>query len=374
MDDVTKLDPVDLYDFDMEGLVSQMKTWGQPTFRAKQLWRQLYVRLADSAESMSDLSQALRETIGREGRFGGLQLKQVFKGDGGLTRKALFTFPDGVAVEAVLMVYPERATVCVSSQAGCPMGCVFCATAKLGHLHDLTAGMIVQQVLWAARELTLVREEIDWRDAKVKRHRVNRDNFPKRLSNVVYMGMGEPFNNYDPVWRSVERLHDPGGFNLGARSFTISTVGLIPGIEQLAKETLPVNLAISLHTPRDAERSALMPVNRRYPIADLMAAVRAYTAATRRRVSFEYVLLAGKNDREEEADELAELLTKDGPMLCHVNLIPWNPVRDTPLARSSRERVNAFRDRLEKRGVSATIRIQRGVDIDAACGQLAGTT
>jgi len=364
----------DLYNLSFDALKDLLVSWGQPAFRAKQIRTQLYQKLSSDPAEMSDLPKALRERLATETHIGGLTLKRVFKGDGGLTRKALFAFPDGVVVEAVLMIYPKRATVCVSSQAGCPMGCVFCATAKLGHLHDLTPGMMVQQVLWAAREIEAVRAEFDPHDKAASRHRLTRDSLPTHLTNVVYMGMGEPFNNYDNWYGSVERLHDPDGFNMGARSFTVSTVGLVPGILKLAEAPLQINLAISLHTARDEERSALMPVNRKFPIADLMQAVRDYTAKTRRRVSFEYVLLAEKNDTPEEAEELADLLTRGGKMLCHVNLIPWNPVSGTNLARSTRGRVTAFRDILEARGISATIRIQRGADIDAACGQLAGSS
>jgi len=365
---------LDLYQLGSDDLKELLVSWGQPAFRAKQIRNHLYQKHCQDPSAMSNLPLALRERLAAETVIGGLTLKRVFKGDGGLTRKALFALPDGVVVEAVLMVYPKRATVCVSSQAGCPMGCVFCATAKLGHLHDLTPGMMMQQVLWAAGEIDAVRAEFDPGDKTAARHRVTRDNLPTHLTNVVYMGMGEPFNNYDAWYESVERLHDPEGFNLGARSFTVSTVGLVPGILKLAEEDLQINLAISLHTPRDEERSALMPVNRKYPIADLMQAVRDYTAKTRRRVSFEYVLLAGKNDDPAEAEELADLLTRGGKMLCHVNLIPWNPVSGTNLARSTRARVTEFRDVLEARGISATIRIQRGADIDAACGQLAGSS
>jgi 23S rRNA (adenine2503-C2)-methyltransferase len=273
-----------------------------------------------------------------------------------MTRKALFRLPDGSPVESVLMVYPDRATVCVSSQSGCPMACVFCATGKLGFLHDLTPGQIVEQVMWAARELRNLKSEIS------------------DLSNVVFMGMGEPFNNYANWWQSVERLHDPKGFNMGARSFTVSTVGLVPGIRKLTKEKLPINLAISLHAPDDALRTDMMPVNKRYPIAELIGAVRDYTEETHRRVSFEYVLLKEKNDFPEQAERLGELLKKPRPLLCHVNLIPWNPVPGTPLSRSDRKRVLEFQRALEKHRVTCTVRVERGVNIGAACGQLAGTS
>jgi 23S rRNA (adenine2503-C2)-methyltransferase len=199
-----------------------------------------------------------------------------------------------------------------------------------------------------------------------------------RLSNIVFMGMGEPFANYDRWWRAVEILHDPRGLNMGARSMTVSTVGLIPGIRRLATETLPINLAISLHAPDDALRSALMPVNRRYPLAALFEATRDYLAATGRRVSFEYVLLQGKNDEPEHAAKLAALLRGEAgtvtlPLhLVHVNLIPWNPVPGMPLGRSERRRVLTFQRILRERGIACTVRVERGVSIAAACGQLAG--
>ena len=343
---------VDIYDLSLGDLQALLAEMGEPKFRAKQLYRQLYVNWAESPEEMSDLSKALRSKLSEQVVFGAIEHVRVFSGDEGMTRKAVWKLPGGETIETVLMVYKDRATVCVSSQAGCPMGCVFCATAKLGFMQDLTSGQMIAQVLWAARELKGIDEH-------------------KRLSNVVYMGMGEPFNNYDPWWGSVDRLHDPNGFNLGARSFTVSTVGLIPGIERLAKESLPINLAISLHTAYDERRSALMPVNRKYPIADLIAASRAYAAETGRRVSFEYCLIKGENDSIEEANALADLLLADR-FPCHINLIPWNPVSGTALERSTRDAVNAFQAELEARGVPCTIRIQRGVDIDAACGQLAG--
>jgi 23S rRNA (adenine2503-C2)-methyltransferase len=300
-----------------------------------------------------------------------LRLLTVRRGDGGLTRKAVFALPGNETVETVLMVYPGRATVCVSSQAGCPMGCTFCATAKLGFRQDLTAGQIAQQVLWAQRMLQEVAGDVDAEG--LERHRFKSvEEIPARLTNAVFMGMGEPFNNYDAWRRSVDLLHDPAGFNFGARNFTVSTVGLIPGIRKLMDDPLQINLAISLHAADDEIRSEMMPVNRRYPVADLIATVREYTEKTHRRVSFEYVLIAGKNDDLSEAEKLADVLLAGGKFPMHVNLIPLNPVSDTGMTRSSRERVNAFRDYLESRGVPATVRIQRGVDIDAACGQLAG--
>jgi len=350
-----------LYNATLPELTALMRAWNQPAFRARQIYRQLYVRLASAPEAMTDLPLALRERLAAETRMGSLELVRLQRADDGLTRKALFALPDGSVVETVLMIYPDRATVCVSTQAGCAMGCVFCATGKLGLLRNLSSGEIVEQVLWAARELQATASTI----ATVP-----------SLTNLVFMGMGEPFANYDRWWAAVERLHDPQGFNMGARNMTVSTVGLVPGIRRLAQEQLPINLAISLHAPDDELRSALMPVNRRYPIATLLAATRDYVAQTNRRVSFEYVLLQGRNDSPQQARMLAEQLrasaTGTGPLLYHVNLIPWNPVPGTPLGRSERKRVLDFQQVLQEHNIPCTVRVERGVEIDAACGQLAG--
>lgn len=345
---------------DLEGL---LRGWDQPAYRARQVYRHLYVNLNDTPATMTDLPLALRERLAAETQTGGLRLVRVQQADNGLTRKALFALPDGAVVETVLMIYPDRATVCVSTQAGCAMGCVFCATGKLGLLRNLSSGEIVEQALWAAREL---------------KHEPPADR-PARISNLVFMGMGEPFANYDRWWAAVERLHDPQGFNLGARSMTVSTVGLPHGVRRLAEERLPINLAISLHAPDDALRSELMPINQRYPIAELFDATREYLTRTNRRVSFEYVLLEGRNDSPQQALALVRLLrgqrgAQGLPIhLCHVNLIPWNPVPGTPLGRSEWERVLAFQQVLQAQKIPCTVRVERGVEIAAACGQLAGS-
>ncbi|MCE9612640.1 MAG: 23S rRNA (adenine(2503)-C(2))-methyltransferase RlmN [Lentisphaerae bacterium] len=345
-------------------LQALLQEWGEPAYRARQIYRHLYVNLATDPAAMTDLPKALRERLTTDVDWAGLRLQRTLSCDDGLTRKALFSVSTGAPAESVLMVYPDRATVCVSSQSGCLMRCTFCATGRLGLLGQLTTGQIVEQVLWAERELRSMRERPPSHDQV------------HLLTNVVFMGMGEPFNNYDAWWAAVERLHDPQGFNMGARNFTVSTVGLVPGIRRLAAATLPVNLAISLHAPNDALRSSLMPVNKAFPIADLLAATRDYIAKTRRRVSFEYVLLEGKNDLPAHAEELATLLRSQYPpdqtMLFHVNLIPWNPVPGAPLERSHRARVLAFQDILEARRVPCTVRVERGSEIAAACGQLAG--
>ena len=262
--------------------------------------------------------------------------------DRGGTVKWLWRLGDGSAVETVLMRYPDRATVCVSSQAGCAMACSFCATGQAGFTRHLSTGEIVEQVVRARRAS------------------------PTRVGNVVFMGMGEPMANYEAVWAAVERLH--GDLGLSARHITISTVGVVPGIHRLATEALPVNLAVSLHAANDALRDELVPLNRRYPLARLMAACRAYQGAKGRRLSFEWALIDGVNDRPTDSRELAALAL---PLAAHVNLIPLNPTpgyaaRGTPAAG-----VAAFRDRLRAAGVNATVRRNRGTSIDAACGQLA---
>jgi 23S rRNA (adenine2503-C2)-methyltransferase len=358
---------LNLYDLALPDLEALLHSWGQPAYRARQIYRQLYIQLATDPLAMTDLPLVLRERLAAETRIGVLQLARLQTADQGLTRKALFRLPSGEVVESVLMVYPDRTTACVSTQAGCAMGCVFCATGRLGLLQNLSPGQIVEQALWAARELKnqepRTKNQESTGNSKVLGSRFS------VLTNVVFMGMGEPFANYDRWWQSVERLHDPQGFNLGARGLTVSTVGLVPGIRRLAGEALPINLAISLHSPDDVLRAEMMPINRRYPIAALLDATRDYIAQTRRRVSFEYVLLQGKNDRPEQAMALAELLQG---MLCHVNLIPWNPVPGTPLGRSDRARVLRFQQELVERGIACTVRVERGMAIAAACGQLAG--
>jgi 23S rRNA (adenine2503-C2)-methyltransferase len=392
-----------LYDLALPELEGLLRGWGQPAYRARQLFRQLYVNLAPTPAEMTDLPVALRERLAAETHLDPIAPAQEQVADGGLTRKALFRLDGGVVVESVLMVYPDRATVCVSTQAGCAMDCSFCATGRLGLLRNLSPGEIVGQVLWAARTLRQLaagqrRATSDERPAATEdvgdgaiwwtpddlradeRTAEPGDgvDIPKRLTNVVFMGMGEPLANYDRWWRAVERLHDPQGLNMGARNLTVSTVGLVPGIRRLAGEPLPLNLAISLHAPNDELRGAMMPVNRRYPLADLLAATREYLEKTNRRVSFEYVLLQGQNDEPAHAAELADLLRGEGgheglPLhLVHVNLIPWNPVPGMPLGRSERRRVLEFQRVLQERGVACTVRVERGVAIAAACGQLAG--
>jgi 23S rRNA (adenine2503-C2)-methyltransferase len=280
-----------------------------------------------------------------------------------MTQKALFTLLDGVTIETVLMGYHDRSTVCVSTQAGCAMGCTFCATGSLGLQRNLTTGEMIQQVVWAAQT--------------IKAHNAANPAHPLSPSlNVVFMGMGEPFANYEQWWQAVERLHDPKGMNMGARKMTVSTVGVVPGIERLTYEALPINLAISLHAPNDEMRTQLVPLNQRYPIAAILEAAQAYTSHTGRRVSFEYVLIQGYNDQPAHAEELARTLRSMAvakqTLLFHINLIPWNPIPGQTLHRSHQQQALAFQEIVTRHHIACSIRVERGTEIAAACGQLAG--
>lgn len=320
---------------------------GQPRYRLDQVWAGLYDQLAAPSE-LTNLPKAVRAELAERLPLA-LEVVTESTGDGGETVKWLWSLDDGTRVETVLMHYADRSTVCVSSQAGCAMGCTFCATGQAGFDRQLTAGEIVEQVVRAAR-----RAKDDGR----------------RLSNIVFMGMGEPLANYDATWAAVERLH--GDLGRSARSITISTVGIVPGIRRLADAALPVNLAVSLHAADDRLRDELVPINKRYPLSVLMDACAGYLMAKGRRLSFEWALIDGVNDRDVDADLLIER-SHSLPLAAHVNLIPLNPtpgyaVRGTPM-----RRVRAFRDRLRAGGVNATVRATRGTDIDAACGQLRAT-
>jgi 23S rRNA (adenine2503-C2)-methyltransferase len=320
--------------------------WGEPPFRVKQVEQWLYQHYVTNPAEMENLPKALRQRLAEEFAPVPLQLAVALQSTDGFTRKSLFTLPDGQEVEAVLMRYTKRRTLCISTQVGCAMACPFCATGQMGFMRNLTAGEIVAQVLYYARNLS--QEE-------------------RRVTNIVFMGMGEPLANYDETWRAIRRLNDPAGFNLGARHMTVSTVGLVPAIRRMSQEPEQVGLAVSLHAPDDALRNTIVPLNRRYPLAMLMQAVRDYIATTRRRVTFEYALMDGLNDSEAQAGQLAGLL--DG-LLSHVNLIPLNPTPGSPWSGSPDERVFACRDRLQEAGVSTTVRLRRGIDIAAGCGQL----
>jgi 23S rRNA (adenine2503-C2)-methyltransferase len=347
--------PVALLDLNFDELSSQFQSWGEPAYRAKQVWTRFYVGLAASLDEMSELPKALRQRLAQETILGRLTPRAEQRSSDGQTRKVLFALPDGAQVEAVLMGYERRRTACISTQAGCGMGCSFCATGQGGLQRNLSSGEIVEQVLFFARESPIPNLQ-----SRAPRH-------PSPITNIVFMGMGEPFANYNQVMAAVRRLNDPSGFNFGARRMTISTVGLVPGIKRFAAENIQVNLAVSLHGATDDLRRRLVPINKQYPLSALLPAVREYIAQTHRRVSFEWALIEGVNDTPEQARALAALVKG---MLCHVNLIPLNPTSGYPGAASTRERIAAFRSVLESAGIPNTLRLRRGIDIQAGCGQL----
>ncbi len=325
-------------------LVTLLAGWGQPAFRARQIRAWLFERGASTVEQMTDLPRALRERLAAETQVGGLTVDTEQQSRDG-TVKRLYRLADGQLVESVLMPYDDdRRTACISSQVGCAMGCVFCATGQMGFSRHLSAAEIVEQAWRFSNELKARGE---------------------RLSNIVLMGMGEPFHNYDAVLDAIRRLNVDLG--IGARHITVSTVGLVPRIRQLADEGIQVTLAISLHAASDPERDGLLPINRRYPLEELMAACRDYVAKTHRRITFEWALIAGKNDDAETARRLGRLLRG---LSCHVNLIPLNPTRGYDGAPTALPDADRFVEILAGFGVPATVRVRRGLDIDAGCGQL----
>ncbi|MCA2002086.1 MAG: 23S rRNA (adenine(2503)-C(2))-methyltransferase RlmN [Chloroflexi bacterium] len=356
-----------IYDLDLPALAELLKSWNEPAYRAKQIWQGLYQRLYSSPDQFTNLPKPLRERMAAEFIFSPLKVKTYLDSSDGFTRKTLFELPDGNLIEAVLMRYGDpaddpqmsdsetkrreaknRRTLCISTQAGCAMGCVFCATGQMGFKRNLSSGEIVAQVMHYAQALKAADEVV---------------------SNVVFMGMGEPFHNYENVMAAIDRLNDPDGFKFGARRFTVSTVGLVPQIRRFADEGRQVNLAISLHAATDAERLAIMPVNKKYNIEEVIEACKYYVEKTHRRVTFEWALINGVNDSPEAARQLAARLKG---MLCHVNAIPLNPTKGYSGAATDRQRAAIFKETLEQAGVGCTIRMRRGVNIQAGCGQLAG--
>jgi 23S rRNA (adenine2503-C2)-methyltransferase len=330
--------PYDLTRADLDALLE-----GQPAFRSKQIWESLHAR-AQRPEEMTELPADLRASLS-EALPAALTEVSRRQSDDGETTKWLWGLHDGAQVETVLMQYRDRVTVCISTQAGCAMGCTFCATGQAGFQRQLSAGEIIEQVAVAVRAAQ-----------------------PRRLSNVVFMGMGEPMANYDRMWEAVTRFQ--GEMGLSARHLTISTVGIVPGIRRLATEKLPVNLALSLHAANDEKRNQLVPINQRYPLALLAEACAEYVAATRRRLSIEWAMIHDVNDQGRDAAELAEFAR---PLGAHVNLIPLNPTPGYAVVGSTMKRVEGFRDQLEGLGINATVRQTRGAEIDAACGQLAAS-
>ena len=372
---------VSLLDLSRPHLADLLAGWNQPRYRADQVWEWLYKKLAADPTEMTNLPKALRERLAAETRVDPLQPVYEQRSSDGQTVKWLFRLHDGVTIETVLMLYDdvsgstrERRTVCISTQAGCAMGCVFCATGQAGLARNLTAGEIVAQVLAAARWLMTDDRPLTI-DHGPSHGEASRSSIIHRpLTNIVVMGMGEPMANYDHVWEALRTLTDPDAFGLGARHITVSTVGLPQGIRRMASEPLQINLAVSLHAPNDALRARLVPINNRYPIQEVMEAVRDYIAGAHRRVTFEYALMDRINDTAALARELVGLLkplrSPTGGAMCHVNLIPLNPVAESPYQPSTPEHAAAFQTLLEQSGIPATLRMRRGIDIDAGCGQL----
>ncbi len=337
-----------LYDLSLAELTARLESMGQPGYRAKQIFTGAYQHLATDWDGVPGLPKGLRAELAAALPVGVLHPVRVYEADGGDTVKALFRTDDGQFVETVLMLYPDRATVCISCQVGCAVGCAFCATGIGGLVRNLTTGEMVEQTVWAAREAR---------------------NRGRALTNLVMMGMGEPLQNYRPTMVFIGIINDPAGLGFGARRITISTSGILPRIQALADEPYQVNLAVSLHAPNDELRDRLVPHNTRYPIADLMATCREYTDKTGRRISFEYALMSGINDSDEIAVELAELL-RDSGVLCHVNVIPFNPVEILKFERPTARGIERFASILTAHGIGTTVRYSRGLDIKAACGQL----
>ena len=356
-----------LYRYALPELVAQLAELGQPAWRARQVWRWLYVGLVEDFAEMTDLPAGLRADLARRFRLHTLALVTATDSHDSPATKYLFRMADGSFIETVLMHYGdeaaeapddddapgpaspaagERHTVCLSTQAGCAMGCVFCATGQMGLLRDLDQGECVEQVLWCARALA---------------------RSGRRLTHVVFMGMGEPLANWAATWGTVETLTDPRGLQLGARRLTLSTVGIVPGIDRLAAAGKPVRLAVSLHAPDEALRTRLVAVNQVYGLEAILEACQRYQAAGGRRITFEYVLIEGVNDRVAQAEALARRLRG---LRAHVNLIPLNPTAGSPLRPSPPARALAFREALRREGLSTTLRLRRGIDIQAGCGQL----
>jgi 23S rRNA (adenine2503-C2)-methyltransferase len=336
-----------IYDRSYEELEVYFEGLGEPGFRTVQLWEGLYKSLVDAAAQISNLPTKLRDQLQNDFRFSAFEEKTTLQSEDESTIKYLLEAADQSRIEVVLMRYERRRTACISTQVGCGMGCVFCATGQMGLQRNLSRGEIIEQVLMTQRKLSCL---------------------DQRLTNVVVMGMGEPFHNYDETMAAIATLNDPRGFNFGSRRFTVSTVGIVPMIERFIEQDMQINLAISLHAATDELRNELLPVNTRYPLHQLIHTCRRYVESTHRRLTFEWALIDGVNDTLEQAHALVGLITG---LNCHVNLIPLNPTVGYGGDRANPDVVDQFLGVLQGHGVSATVRVRRGIDIQAGCGQLA---
>lgn len=337
---------IGFYDMPFATLQERLVEMEAPAYRAQQMFDWAYGKHVQGYDEMSNVPAGLRESVAETLPLQTMKLVRELVTDNGDTYKLLYQTFDGQLVETVLMLYSDRATVCVSCQVGCAVGCAFCATGLGGLTRNLTAGEIVQQTV----------------DATRRAHQLDR-----QLTNLVMMGMGEPLQNYAETMKFINIIHDPRGLNFGARRITISTSGIIPRIDALADEPYQVNLAVSLHAPNNELRSQLVPINGRYPVEDLLAACDRFIAKTGRRISFEYALMNGINNSDEIARELGQLLRG---RLCHVNVIPFNPVDVLEFERPNPEMIERFASIVRESGIPTTVRYSRGVEIAAACGQL----
>lgn len=347
-------------------LTSTMLEMGEKKFRANQLWRSIYHETAESFDQMSTLSKPFRATLKSKFSISTLTEVMSLTSADGSTSKSLFRLHDGELIETVMMRYEtdghrrNRKTACISTQAGCALGCTFCATGQQGLRRNLTVGEIVAQVIDMQR-IAYSEDESQVESGKRTKGEL------QGVTNVVFMGMGEPLANYENTMAAIRVLNDGQGLNIGARHITVSTVGLIPQILQLADEDLQINLAISLHAPDNTTRSQTMPINQRYPVEDLIRACHKYADKTKRRIFFEYVLLKEQNDSLEQAQKLGRLLNG---LHCHVNLIPVNPTKEGPFERTDLAAANQFQSGLKQYGIPSTLRMEKGIDINAGCGQL----
>jgi 23S rRNA (adenine2503-C2)-methyltransferase len=329
-------------DYNLEQLKDELESLGEKKYRAEQIFKWIYVDKVNSFDEMTNLSISLREKLKNNYSINNFKvIKRQVSSDG--TQKFLFDILDGNAIESVLMKYHHGNTICVSSQVGCKMGCKFCASTGIKFVRSLSAGEIVEQVLAVERESG------------------------EKISNIVFMGIGEPLDNYDNVIYAIRILNNPKGLNIGARHISVSTSGIVPRIYDLAKENIQCTLSVSLHATNNEKRSQMMPINKKYSIEELIKACKDYINITNKRISFEYALAKDNNDNLEDAKQLVSLLKG---MLCHVNLIPINKIENGNFVKSSNENIIKFRDYLNDNGIVATIRRELGSDIDAACGQL----
>lgn len=333
---------IDLKDLEFCELEEFLKELGEPKFRAKQIFSWLH-KGVESFDEMTNISKSTRDKLSEKSYVSTLKIREKYVSKIDKTTKYLFELPDGNCIESVVMYYNHGISICISSQVGCRMGCNFCASTIGGLYRSLTPGEIINQVIFAQKDIG------------------------ERISNIVMMGIGEPLDNFDNVIKFLKNINCEEGLNIGYRHISLSTCGIVPKIYELAKCQFPITLSVSLHAPNNEIRSSIMPINKKYPIEELMAACREYIKTTTRRISFEYSLISGVNDSMENADELANLLKG---MLAHVNLIPVNKIEERDYKKGNKKQINDFCERLNKRGVNATIRRELGSDIQASCGQL----